>query len=85
MEMDLTGDDAEGRVARELAAIAAPPGRSALFPPEDPDVKPITEELLIVPHPSEPGVATDGTAVPLENPGHPELLAAARTARRRRR
>jgi hypothetical protein len=27
------------------------------------------EDPLLAPHPGEPGVAGDGTAVPLENPG----------------
>ena len=63
MEMDLTKQD-----ERELRTIA---GHSrGGCPPENPDVKPITEELLIAPHPGEPGVDGDGRAAPLENPGH---------------
>lgn len=66
--MDLTNTDTE------LSAIAAPasdPGGSGRggCPLENPDVAPITEELLILPHPGEPGVGPDGTAAPLENPG----------------
>jgi len=66
--MELTEEEIE----RELAAISAPCGGAGGrggCPPENPDVKPITEELLILPHPDEPGVAADGTAAPLENPG----------------
>jgi hypothetical protein len=54
----------------ELEAICAPIGRGrGGCPLENPDVKPITEELLILPHPGEPGVRPDGSASPLENPG----------------
>lgn len=57
----------------ELAAIAAPTAGSSASgrggcPLENPDVPPITEEMLL-PHPGEPGVRADGTASPLENPG----------------
>lgn len=63
--MDLTETD-----EKELAAIGAPRGNGrGGCPLENPDVKPITEELLISPHPGEPGVRPDGTAAPLENPG----------------
>jgi hypothetical protein len=37
-------------------------------PLENPGVAPITEELLIQPHPGEPGVRSDGSAAPEENP-----------------
>ena len=67
--MDLTSTD-----EMELAAIAAPvrdPGGigRGRCPLENPDVDPITEELLLLPHPGEPGVRADGSAAPLENPG----------------
>jgi hypothetical protein len=56
-----------------VAAPAADPGGNGRgrCPPENPDVETITEELLIEPHPDEPGVRDDGTAAPLENPGDP--------------
>jgi hypothetical protein len=38
------------------------------YPLENPGVEPITEELLILPHPGEPGVGPDGVAAPRENP-----------------
>jgi len=82
--MDLDGEDREESLAAELAAIAAPSGRRGLCPLEDPDVKPITEELLILPHPGEPGVERDGSAAPLENPGHPEAGLGTRAASLRR-
>jgi hypothetical protein len=37
-------------------------------PIENPAIDPITEDPLVLPHPSEPGVLADGTAAPLENP-----------------
>jgi len=63
----------ELRAATE-AATAAGDATSACDgggPLENPRVEPITEELLIEPHPDEPGVMPDGTAAPLENPGDP--------------
>ncbi len=40
-------------------------------PLENPDVEAIAGDPLLEPHPDEPGVKTDGSAAPLENPGHP--------------
>lgn len=56
-------------IETETEAIAAPAseGRGG-SPLENPDVKPITEERLILPHPGEPGVGPDGSACPRENP-----------------
>lgn len=63
--MDLT----EEELREQLEAIAAPIGAAPLGGPlENPDVKPITEELLILPHPGEPGVLANGLAHPVENP-----------------
>jgi hypothetical protein len=72
--MDLTeaAEDSDS-AADELAAIAAPAldpdgnGRGH-SPLENPSVEPITEEILIAPHPDEPGVREDGSAYPPENP-----------------
>ena len=66
--MELTDEQIE----TELAAIATPLG-AGLGPLENPAVKPITEELLILPHPGEPGVLSDGSACPEENPPLDEL------------
>jgi hypothetical protein len=64
--MELTTEELE----TELEAIRAPAlSYRGGCPLENPDVDPITEELLIAPHPAEPGVKRDGTAAPLENPG----------------
>ncbi len=73
MELESTEEELDP-AADELALIAAPvsdPGGDGRgrCPPENPAVDPITEELLIDPHPDEPGVLPDGTATPLENPG----------------
>jgi hypothetical protein len=40
-------------------------GRS---PIENPSIEPIPDDPLLEPHPGEPGVRSDGTAAPLENP-----------------
>jgi hypothetical protein len=76
MGFEQTEEDSDplaARLERELALIAAPladPGGNGRgrCPPENPGVDPITEELLIEPHPGEPGVLADGSARPPENP-----------------
>ncbi len=37
-------------------------------PIENPRIEPIPGDPLLEPHPAEPGVGSDGTAAPLENP-----------------
>ena len=37
-------------------------------PIENPAIDRIPDDPLLEPHPGEPGVASDGTAAPLENP-----------------
>jgi hypothetical protein len=37
-------------------------------PIENPAIEPIPNDPLLEPHPGEPGVLSDGTAAPLENP-----------------
>jgi hypothetical protein len=37
-------------------------------PIENPAVEAIPDDPLLEPHPNEPGVLSDGTAAPLENP-----------------
>ncbi len=72
MENALTGEESDADV-EEIVSIAIPlldpegKGRGRA-PLENPAVDPITEELLIEPHPGEPGVLSDGTAQPPENP-----------------
>jgi hypothetical protein len=72
MEIALTGEESDTDV-EEIVSIAIPlldpegTGRGRA-PLENPAVEPITEEMLIAPHPDEPGVLSDGTAHPRENP-----------------
>jgi hypothetical protein len=40
-------------------------------PLENPRVAVPEDDPLLDPHPGEPGVASDGSAAPLENPGNP--------------
>lgn len=37
-------------------------------PIENPSIESIPDDPLLEPHPAEPGVRSDGTAAPLENP-----------------
>ena len=69
MDLTLTEAAMDEAARRDRARIAGGQGRGRC-PLENPDVKPITEELLIAPHPDEPGVTSDGNAAPLENPGN---------------
>lgn len=69
MDLTLTEATKDEAALRDRARIVGVHGRGRC-PLENPDVKPITEELLIAPHPAEPGVTSDGGAAPLENPGH---------------
>ena len=69
MDLTLTQAETDAAATRDRARIVGVSGRGRC-PLENPDVKPITEELLIAPHPAEPGVTSDGNAAPLENPGN---------------
>jgi hypothetical protein len=67
MEMELTSSTQDGE------PIEAPGGVRAVFdetrsPIENPAIDPIPDDPLLEPHPGEPGVHSDGTAAPLENP-----------------
>jgi len=61
MEMDAVTDSRGPGSARER-------GRC---PPENPAIDSIPGDPLCEPHPGEPGVKSDGSAAPLENPGDP--------------
>jgi hypothetical protein len=67
-EMELTTateeDDSIG-ASGGLSLDAIDGGRS---PIENPSIEPIPDDPLVEPHPGEPGVHSDGTAAPLENP-----------------
>lgn len=41
------------------------------YPLENPGIDPIPDDPLCEPHPGEPGVKSDGSAAPPENPGDP--------------
>jgi hypothetical protein len=64
--MDLTSTEEETDPIAVPLIDPAGNGRGRA-PLENPGVEPITEELLILPHPGEPGVR-DGVAAPRENP-----------------
>jgi len=54
-----------------IAAASAPRPNGvdgARSPLENPAIDPIPDDPLLEPHPGEPGVHSDGTAAPLENP-----------------
>jgi hypothetical protein len=51
------------------AAVGDGRGETDRSPIENPAIAPIPNDPLREPHPAEPGVESDGTASPLENPG----------------
>ena len=61
-------------LADTMEGDASPGGSAALDPVdsrspiENPRIDPIPDDPLREPHPNEPGVGSDGTAAPLENP-----------------
>jgi hypothetical protein len=64
-EMDLkaaTGED------DSIGGLSSAGAHSAGSPIENPAIDAIPNDPLLVPHPGEPGVMSDGTAAPLENP-----------------
>jgi hypothetical protein len=62
MELTATEEDASGGGSLRLDPLES---RS---PIENPAIDPIPDDPLLEPHPNEPGVLSDGTAAPLENP-----------------
>jgi hypothetical protein len=67
MELSNSGEaDTQGTIAAERRA-----GRGRC-PIENPAVTPIPNDPLREPHPAEPGVESDGSASPLENPDDPD-------------
>lgn len=64
-EMDLqtaTEEDDSTGVSSTVGAL------SFGSPIENPPIESIPNDPLLLPHPGEPGVMSDGTAAPLENP-----------------
>jgi hypothetical protein len=66
-EMELTTaiEEDDSIAAAWGASLEAAAPRS---PIENPAIDPIPDDPLLEPHPGEPGVCSDGTAAPLENP-----------------
>ena len=63
-EMDLEAATKEDSIGGRSSAGANGSGG----PLENPTIDGIPNDPLLVPHPGEPGVMSDGTAAPLENP-----------------
>jgi hypothetical protein len=63
--MDLEAATEEDDSTGVSSAAGAPRFGS---PIENPAIEPIPDDPLLRPHPNEPGVLSDGTAAPLENP-----------------
>jgi hypothetical protein len=64
-EMDLTtASEEDDSMGGRSAAGAVGSGS----PIENPAIDAIPDDPLVLPHPGEPGVMSDGTAAPLENP-----------------
>jgi hypothetical protein len=63
--MELTTATEEDASAGGSAALDPVDSRS---PIENPSIDSIPDDPLLEPHPHEPGVRSDGTAAPLENP-----------------
>ena len=64
--MDLTTAAQEGDSPARSGAGAG--GDAPRSPIENPAIDRIPNDPLLEPHPAEPGVDSDGTAAPLENP-----------------
>jgi hypothetical protein len=64
--MELTSATQEDDPAGGSAGLGEPHGFRS--PIENPAIDPIPDDPLLEPHPGEPGVHSDGTASPLENP-----------------
>jgi hypothetical protein len=64
-EMELTNATEEDE---SIGVSARAGGEGFGSPIENPGIDPIPNDPLLIPHPGEPGVLTDGTAAPLENP-----------------
>jgi hypothetical protein len=67
-EMDLTTSTQEDSPIGELGGLGLDPRDGGRSPIENPAIESIPDDPLLEPHPGEPGVHSDGTAAPLENP-----------------
>jgi hypothetical protein len=67
-EMDLKAGFEEDDSGDAVGAVGLDPTGGGRSPIENPAIDPIPDDPLLEPHPGEPGVHSDGTAAPLENP-----------------
>jgi hypothetical protein len=65
--MDLAATQEDEPIGEAGGAAVGDPGGTR-SPIENPALDPIPGDPLLEPHPGEPGVLSDGTAAPLENP-----------------
>jgi hypothetical protein len=61
----------QGNVTNLTGAGDSAAGGEDAAPVRSPAIDPIPNDPLREPHPAEPGVKSDGTASPLENPAAP--------------
>jgi hypothetical protein len=66
--MELAAANEEDGTIAGSASIGLDPGDLGRSPIENPAIDPIPDDPILEPHPAEPGVRSDGTAAPLENP-----------------
>jgi len=67
-EMELETGFGEDDSIGSDGTLGLDPGDRGGSPIENPAIDPIPDDPLLEPHPGEPGVHSDGTAAPLENP-----------------
>lgn len=68
MEMDFATASEEDDPIGSRDGVRLDAVESGGCPIENPAIEPIPGDPLVQPHPAEPGVHSDGTAAPLENP-----------------
>jgi hypothetical protein len=66
MELTTATEEDDSIAAQRSAGFSAIDGGRS--PIENPAIESIPDDPLLEPHPGEPGVHSDGTAAPLENP-----------------
>lgn len=66
--MELTRETQEDDSPGDLSRAGAGVIDGLRSPIENPTIDRIPDDPLLEPHPGEPGVDSDGTAAPLENP-----------------
>jgi hypothetical protein len=66
--MELASARQEDDPTGDLRRAGRGPADGFRSPIENPAIESIPDDPLLEPHPGEPGVRSDGTAAPLENP-----------------